>query len=70
AALIAGLFGRWIGASAAKLLTTGALVIGAIVLTHRSRGGVRGQDAGKQIRRRPEDAVRNTNPGLGEGIEL
>ncbi|MBA2772349.1 MAG: NADH-quinone oxidoreductase subunit J [Sphingomonas sp.] len=45
-------------------------MIGAIVLTHRSRGGVRGQDAGKQIRRRPEDAVRNTNPGLGEGIEL
>ena len=45
-------------------------MIGAIVLTHRSRGDVRGQDAGKQIRRRPEDAVRNTNPGIGEGIEL
>ena len=45
-------------------------MIGAIVLTHRSRPGVRGQDAGKQIRRRPEDAVRNTNPASGEGIEL
>jgi NADH-quinone oxidoreductase subunit J len=45
-------------------------MIGAIVLTHRSRGDARGQSAGKQIRRRPEDAVRNTNPGLGEGIEL
>ena len=45
-------------------------MIGAIVLTHRSRGGVRGQDAGKQIRRRPEDAVRNTNPASGQGIEL
>ena len=45
-------------------------MIGAIVLTHRSRGDARGQNASKQIRRRPEDAVRNTNPGLGEGIEL
>ncbi len=45
-------------------------MIGAIVLTHRSRGDARGQNASKQIRRRPEDAVRNTNPTLGEGIEL
>jgi NADH-quinone oxidoreductase subunit J len=45
-------------------------MIGAIVLTHRSRGDARGQKAGKQISRRPEDAVRNTNPALGEGIEL
>jgi NADH-quinone oxidoreductase subunit J len=45
-------------------------MIGAIVLTHRSRGGVRGQDASKQIRRRPEDAVRNTNPDVGEGMKL
>ena len=45
-------------------------MIGAIVLTHRSRGDVRGQIAGKQIRRRPEEAVRNTNPGVGEGIDL
>ncbi|MDQ3246755.1 MAG: NADH-quinone oxidoreductase subunit J [Pseudomonadota bacterium] len=45
-------------------------MIGAIVLTHRSRGGVRGQDASKQIRRRPEDAVRNLNPEVGEGMKL
>jgi NADH-quinone oxidoreductase subunit J len=45
-------------------------MIGAIVLTHRSRGDSRGQNASKQIRRRPQDAVRNTNPGVGEGIEL
>ena len=45
-------------------------MIGAIVLTHRSRGDVRNQDAAKQIRRRPEDAVRNTNPRVGEGVEL
>jgi NADH-quinone oxidoreductase subunit J len=45
-------------------------MIGAIVLTHRSRGGVRGQDAAKQIRRRPQDAVRNMQPGIGEGMKL
>ena len=45
-------------------------MIGAIVLTHRSRGGVRGQNASKQIRRRPEDAVRLTQPGVGEGMKL
>ena len=45
-------------------------MVGAIVLTHRSRGGVRGQNASKQIRRRPEDAVRLTQPGVGEGMEL
>ena len=31
AAIVAGLFGRWIGATAAKLLTTGALMIGAVL---------------------------------------
>ena len=45
-------------------------MIGAIVLTHRSRGDVRGQDAAKQIRRRPKDAVRNMQPGIGEGMSL
>ncbi len=45
-------------------------MIGAIVLTHRDRGGVRGQNAAKQIRRRPEDAVRNMQPGVGEGMKL
>jgi NADH-quinone oxidoreductase subunit J len=45
-------------------------MIGAIVLTHRSRGDVRGQDAGKQIRRRPQDAVKNMQPGIGEGMKL
>ena len=45
-------------------------MIGAIVLTHRSRGDVRGQDASKQIRRRPQDAVKNMQPGIGEGMKL
>ncbi len=45
-------------------------MIGAIVLTHRSRGDSRGQNAAKQINRRPQDAVRNTNPVSGEGVTL
>jgi len=45
-------------------------MIGAIVLTHRSRGDVRGQNASKQIARRPKDAVKNMQPGVGEGMKL
>jgi NADH-quinone oxidoreductase subunit J len=45
-------------------------MIGAIVLTHRSRGDVRGQNVSKQINRRPEDAVRLENPDVGGGMTL
>jgi NADH-quinone oxidoreductase subunit J len=45
-------------------------MIGAIVLTHRSRGDVRGQNASKQISRKPGEAVRLTQPASGEGVEL
>ncbi len=45
-------------------------MIGAIVLTHRARGGVRGQNVAKQNRRRPQDAVRNINQPVGQRVEL
>jgi NADH-quinone oxidoreductase subunit J len=45
-------------------------MIGAIVLTHRSRGDVRGQKVARQVARRPEDAVTNTQPAVGEGVKL
>lgn len=45
-------------------------MIGAIVLTHRARGGVKGQNISKQNRRRPQDAVRNINQPVGQGVEL
>ena len=45
-------------------------MIGAIVLTHRTRSGLRPQNASEQIRRRPEDAVVNMQPGVGQGVEL
>jgi NADH-quinone oxidoreductase subunit J len=45
-------------------------MIGAIVLTHRSRGDSRGQNISKQIARRPQDATKNMQPGVGEGMTL
>jgi NADH-quinone oxidoreductase subunit J len=45
-------------------------MVGAIVLTHRQRQDRRPQNVSRQIARRPEDAVRNLNPGLGEGMKL
>ncbi len=45
-------------------------MIGAIVLTHRTRRDLRPQNVSMQNRRRPEDAVRIVNPAVGEGVEL
>ena len=45
-------------------------MIGAIVLTLRSRGDVRGQNVSKQIRCDPDEAVKLINPGVGEGMKL
>jgi NADH-quinone oxidoreductase subunit J len=45
-------------------------MIGAIVLTHRQRRDNRAQDVSRQVQRRPQDATRNTSPGVGQGVEL
>lgn len=45
-------------------------MIGAIVLTHRQRTGVRGQNIAKQIARKPSEATRNVKPAVGEGVVL
>jgi NADH-quinone oxidoreductase subunit J len=45
-------------------------MIGAIVLTHRSRGDTRTPKASRQLNRRPEDAVELREPGVGEGMVL
>jgi NADH-quinone oxidoreductase subunit J len=45
-------------------------MVGAIVLTHRKNTGTRGQNISRQVQRRPQDAVRNMQPGVGQGIEL
>ena len=45
-------------------------MIGAIVLTHRQRGGVRPQNIARQNARRPQDATHNVQPAIGEGVQL
>ena len=45
-------------------------MIGAIVLTHRQRGGVKPQNIRRQVSRRPGDATRNVNAPVGQGVEL
>jgi NADH-quinone oxidoreductase subunit J len=45
-------------------------MIGAIVLTHRSRGDTRTPKVWKQIRRRPGEAIDLVEPGVGEGMKL
>ncbi len=45
-------------------------MIGAIVLTHRQRTGTRGQNISRQVQRRPQDATRNVNAPVGQGVEL
>ena len=43
-------------------------MIGAIVLTHRRRPGVRRQDIGRQIARRPADSIEIRKIPTGKGL--
>ena len=45
-------------------------MVGAIVLTRRRRSDVRPQTVSAQVRRRPQDAVVNMQPGVGQGVEI
>ncbi len=45
-------------------------MIGAIVLTHRRRADTRTPKVSKQLRRTPGEAIKNVNPGVGEGMKL
>jgi NADH-quinone oxidoreductase subunit J len=45
-------------------------MVGAIVLTHRSRGDTRTPKASRQLRRRPRDAVKLSQPETGKGVRL
>jgi NADH-quinone oxidoreductase subunit J len=45
-------------------------MVGAIVLTHRRRRDPRTPNMSRQVRRRPQDAVRMTQPEVGEGVKL
>jgi NADH-quinone oxidoreductase subunit J len=54
---------------AAGILLLVALV-GAVVLTHRKRTGVRPQSVPRQNARRPQDATVNVKPEVGAGVKL
>jgi NADH-quinone oxidoreductase subunit J len=69
-ALGALLYSRYLFAFEIAGLILLVAMIGAIVLTHRQRGDTRGQRVSRQIARRPEDATKNINPGVGEGMTL
>ncbi len=45
-------------------------MVGAIVLAGRKRSDVRPQNVSAQVRRRPQDAVVNMQPPVGEGVQL
>jgi NADH-quinone oxidoreductase subunit J len=45
-------------------------MVGAIVLTHRRRPGLRGQSVARQIARRPDEATVNMQPEVGKGVRL
>ena len=45
-------------------------MVGAIVLTHRKSHGTKGQNISRQVQRRPQDATRNMQPPVGQGVEL
>jgi NADH-quinone oxidoreductase subunit J len=69
-ALGALLYTRYLFIFEAAGLVLLVAMIGAIVLTHRARGGTRGQNITRQNQRRPEDAVRNVDQPMGQGVEL
>ena len=45
-------------------------MVGAIILTHRKRRDSRSQNISRQVRRVPKRAVKNLQPGVGEGMKL
>ncbi|MEG3180563.1 NADH-quinone oxidoreductase subunit J [Sphingomonas sp. LT1P40] len=64
------LYGRYLYIFEAAGFVLLVAMIGAIVLTHRQRGGVRTQNVSSQINRRQKDATRNVKPPVGQGVEL
>ena len=70
AAIGALLYTRYLFLFEAAGLILLVAMIGAIVHTHRQRSDVRTQNVSRQNQRRPQDATRNTRPGVGEGVVL
>jgi NADH-quinone oxidoreductase subunit J len=70
AAIGALLYGRYLFIFEASGLILLVAMIGAIILTNRQRGDVRGQKVSRQVARRPQDATVNMRPEVGKGVTL
>jgi NADH-quinone oxidoreductase subunit J len=70
AAMGALIYTRYLYVFEAAGLVLLVAMIGAIVLTHRESHGTKGQNISEQVKRRPQDAVRNVNQPVGAGVEL
>jgi NADH-quinone oxidoreductase subunit J len=64
------LYGRYLYIFEGAGLVLLVAMIGAIVLTQRTRAGTRPQNVTRQVMRRPQDAVRNVDQPVGQGVEL
>ncbi len=64
------LYSRYLFVFEAAGLILLVAMIGAIVLTHRERGGVHKQSVWNQVKRRSKDAVRLVDQPSGQGVEL
>jgi NADH-quinone oxidoreductase subunit J len=64
------LYGRYLFLFEASGIILLVAMIGAIVLTHRQRSDVRGQNVARQIARRPDEATVNARPEVGKGVTL
>jgi NADH-quinone oxidoreductase subunit J len=64
------LYSRYLFVFEAAGLVLLVAMVGAIVLTRRKRSDVRPQNVSAQVRRRPQDAVVNMRPAVGQGVEL
>ena len=64
------LYGRYLFLFETAGLILLVAMVGAIVLTHRSRADTRTPKVSKQLRRRPDEALKLTDPAVGEGMKL
>jgi NADH-quinone oxidoreductase subunit J len=64
------LYGRYLFLFESAGLILLVAMVGAIVLTHRERPGVRGQNVSRQNKRRPDEATVNVKPEVGKGVQL
>lgn len=69
-AIGAVLYGRYLFLFETAGIILLVAMVGAIVLTHRQRPGVRGQNISRQIARRPDEAIIKTRPEVGQGVQL